>query len=301
MTSLTITNSTDGVSVGWDDIEFKHIISGLSGVARPGELLAIMGPSGAGKSTLLNILSGLERTDSGKILDDSTRPFKDIAAYVRQQDILYEALTVRENLYYSAKLLGADENAVEEALSDFGLKRVENNKVDFKVPLIGSRISGGEKRRLSLAIEMLNPNKRIFFLDEPTSGLDAVAAKKIIELLKSKAKKDNLTILATIHQPSSDVFELFDRVCFLARGKMMFFGQRTEIPEFCNSIGYPVPQYMNIAEHFISIINLDFEGDAENPRSEDSFAEDKRNLFSISTEKKRRRRVKRSQKCRSRK
>ncbi len=188
-----------------------------------GELLAIMGGSGTGKSTLLSLLNGSQTPQEGSITinghDISEPKAKDLIGFVPQDDLLIEELTVYQNLYYTAKLCFAGmsekeiDNRVNKTLKDLGLDMVKSLKVGSP---INKYISGGQRKRLNIALELIR-EPAVLFLDEPTSGLSSADTEKVINLLKEQTLKGKL-IVVNIHQPSSDVYKLFDRLWLLDRG-----------------------------------------------------------------------------------
>lgn len=188
-----------------------------------GELVAIMGGSGVGKSTLLSLLNGTLRPQKGSITinghDINEHDAKKLIGYVPQDDLLIEELTVYQNLWFTAKLCfdGMSEseldNKVMSILSDLGLENARNLKVGSP---INKYISGGQRKRLNIALELIR-EPAILYLDEPTSGLSSADTETVVNLLKEQAYKGKL-IIANIHQPSSDVFKLFDRLWLLDKG-----------------------------------------------------------------------------------
>ncbi|XP_057954679.1 ABC transporter G family member 15-like [Malania oleifera] len=244
----------------------KRLLNGLSGYAHPGTLLAIMGPSGSGKSTLLNSLAGRQSGNvmvTGNILLNGKKRRLDygVAAYVTQEDTLLGTLTVKETIAYSAHLrlpttMTREEvnKTVNEVIQEMGLQ-------DCADLLIGNwhlrGISGGEKRRLSIALEILTkPN--LLFLDEPTSGLDAASAFFVIQILRNVAFNGR-TVILSIHQPSSEVFELFDNLFLLAGGETVYFGGAKMALQFFAETGFPCPSRRNPSDHFLRFINSDFD------------------------------------------
>ena len=188
-----------------------------------GELLAIMGGSGTGKTTLLSILNGSLIPQEGQITinghDISEQKAKDLIGFVPQDDLLIEELTVYQNLYYTAKLcfasLSEDEidRRVIKILKDLGLDASKDLKVGSP---INKYISGGQRKRLNIALELIR-EPAVLFLDEPTSGLSSADTEKVINLLKEQTYKGKLVVV-NIHQPSSDVYKLFDRLWLLDKG-----------------------------------------------------------------------------------
>ena len=195
----------------------------LSFTLRNGEFLAIMGGSGTGKSTLLSILNGTIVPQQGSITINGhsiTEPeAKNLIGFVPQDDLLIEELTVYQNLWFTAKLCFegmADEEIdkrVMKTLKDLGLDAAKDLKVGSA---INKYISGGQRKRLNIALELIR-EPAVLFLDEPTSGLSSSDTEKVVYLLKELTYKGKL-IVVNIHQPSSDVYKLFDRLWLLDKG-----------------------------------------------------------------------------------
>lgn len=188
-----------------------------------GELLAIMGGSGTGKTTLLSLLNGSIKPQGGSITinghDISEPAAKDLIGFVPQDDLLIEELTVYQNLWYTAKLcfegMSAEDidKRVMKTLKDLGLDAAKDLKAGSA---INKYISGGQRKRLNIALELIR-EPAVLFLDEPTSGLSSADTEKVINLLKELTFKGKL-IIVNIHQPSSDVYKLFDRLWLLDKG-----------------------------------------------------------------------------------
>ena len=195
----------------------------LSFTLSNGEMLAIMGGSGTGKTTLLSLLNGTLKPQEGSITingHDILEPeAKNLIGYVPQDDLLIEELTVYQNLWFTARLCfeGLSEqeidNRVEKTLKDLGLYAAKDLKVGSA---INKYISGGQRKRLNIALELIR-EPAVLFLDEPTSGLSSADTEKVILLLKEQTLKGKL-IVVNIHQPSSDVYKLFDRLWLLDKG-----------------------------------------------------------------------------------
>ena len=195
----------------------------LSFTLHSGELLAIMGGSGTGKTTLLSLLNGSLKPQEGTITinghDIAEPQAKDLIGYVPQDDLLIEELTVYQNLWYTAKLCfeGMSKEEIDRrvlhTLKDLGLDAAKDLKVGSA---INKYISGGQRKRLNIALELIR-EPAVLFLDEPTSGLSSADTEKVILLLKEQTQKGKL-IIVNIHQPSSDVYKLFDRLWLLDRG-----------------------------------------------------------------------------------
>lgn len=190
-----------------------------------GNLIALMGASGSGKSTLLNVLNGTDRPTKGEVLINGINIYKEpakiegIIGFVPQDDLLIEDLTVYQNLYYAAKLCFSDldevaiDKLVMKTLEDLGLAERKDLKVGSPLQ---KTISGGQRKRLNIGLELLR-EPAILFCDEPTSGLSSRDSENIIDLLKELSLKGKL-VFAVIHQPSSDIFKMFDRLLILDTG-----------------------------------------------------------------------------------
>ncbi len=211
-----------------EELKFPTGAIGLRNVVvaeGPGKLIGIMGASGAGKTTLLNVLAGLVKPTKGQILingfDINTQKDKihGVIGYVSQDDLLIEELTVFENLYYNAKLCFADFN--EEQLHKRVMEVLENLGLDQRKDLrvgnpLDKTISGGQRKRLNIALELIR-EPAILFLDEPPSGLSSRDSENVIDLLKELSLKGKL-IFVVIHQPSSDIYKMFDKMIIMDTG-----------------------------------------------------------------------------------
>lgn len=215
--------------------EGKTAVNLVSLSEKEGTLTAIMGASGSGKTTLLNILSGIQKPHSGKVtvngIDVHGRQgLEGIIGYVPQNDMLIEELTVFENLYYAAALCFRDKSRdelsalVNSTLSSLGL----GDKSELKVgsPL-NKVISGGQRKRLNIALELIR-EPSVLFLDEPTSGLSSRDSDNVIDLLRDLTFKGKL-VITVIHQPSSELFKMFDKILILDQGgEMVYYGNPIE-------------------------------------------------------------------------
>lgn len=207
---------------------FKNRAVGLSNVfvsEGPGKLIGIMGASGAGKTTLLHVLAGLEKPTKGEVLINGFDIHKEkdkihgVIGYVSQDDLLIEELTVYQNLYYNAKLCFADfteeqlHKRVMDVLEDLGLDQRKDLKVGS---VLDKTISGGQRKRLNIALELIR-EPAVLFLDEPTSGLSSRDSENVIDLLKELSLKGKL-VFVVIHQPSSDIYKMFDKMIIMDVG-----------------------------------------------------------------------------------
>ncbi|CAK9136959.1 unnamed protein product [Ilex paraguariensis] len=239
----------------------KTILNGVTGMVCPGEILAMLGPSGSGKTTLLTALGGrLMGKLSGKITYNG-QPFsgsiKRQTGFVAQDDVLYPHLTVTETLIFTAllrlpKSLTRDEKVhqVESVITELGLTRCQNNMIGG--PLFRG-ISGGEKKRVSIGQEMLiNPS--LLLLDEPTSGLDSTTAQRILTIIK-KLASGGRSVVTTIHQPSSQLYHMFDKVVLLSEGSPIYFGPASTALEYFSSIGFSTSLIVNPADLLLDLAN----------------------------------------------
>ncbi|GLT71456.1 hypothetical protein SLA2020_434720 [Shorea laevis] len=280
--AVRTTSDEDGVFLTWEDLWVtvsngkkgsRSILAGVTGYARPGELLAIMGPSGCGKSTLLDAMAGRLGSNvrqSGEILVNGQKQALAFgtSAYVTQDDTLLTTLTVREAVHYSAQLQLPDSMSKAEKKERADTTIIEMGLQDAMNTRIGGwgakGISGGQKRRVSICIEILTRPK-LLFLDEPTSGLDSAASYYVMSRIASLDQMDGVgrTVIASIHQPSTEVFQLFHNLCLLSSGKTVYFGPASAANEFFASNGFPCPTLQNPSDHFLKTINKDFEKDIE--------------------------------------
>ncbi|KAH7568028.1 hypothetical protein JRO89_XS07G0218100 [Xanthoceras sorbifolium] len=240
--------------------EDKYILHGITGSVHPGEVLALMGPSGGGKTTLLNLLSGRVKLDSGTITYNDqpyTKSLKKRIGFVMQDDVAFPHLTVKETLTYAALLrlpnnlttLQKKERATS-VITELGLERCQNTIVGGKFV---RGVSGGERKRVCIGNEiLLNPS--ILFLDEPTSGLDSTAALRIGQMLHTIAEAGK-TVITTIHQPSSRLFGMFDKLILLGKGSSIYSGKASEAMPYFSSIGCSPLISMNPAEFLIDLAN----------------------------------------------
>ncbi|CAF1306109.1 unnamed protein product, partial [Adineta steineri] len=204
----------------------RTLLDNVSGQVHPGQLVALMGPSGCGKTTLLNTLAGRSLNGvTGNIWLNHQRYEKSMKrklAYVLQEDIFFENLTVKQQLTYTAllrlpnNLTRKDKLAqVEQIIEQLHLQTCANTPILL--------ISGGQKRRVNIGTELLT-NPSVILLDEPTSGLDSTSAVTLMRVLRELSIKGK-TIMMSIHQPSSQIFQSFDQLILLAEAKTIFMGK----------------------------------------------------------------------------
>ncbi|KAL1858602.1 FAD-dependent urate hydroxylase [Paecilomyces lecythidis] len=242
----------------------KEILSEIQGAAQPGQITAIMGASGAGKTTFLDILArknkrGVVRGDfyvNGEKIDD--HDFKNLIGFVDQEDTMLPTLTVHETILTSALLRlpkdmsrYAKEQKVIEVEKQLGIFHIRDQLIGSEEGK-GRGISGGEKRRVGIACELVT-SPSILFLDEPTSGLDAYNAFNVVESLVTLAKTYNRTVIFTIHQPRSNIVALFDRLILLAKGKTVYSGPFSSCQQYFDNVGYSCPPGFNIADYLVDL------------------------------------------------
>lgn len=242
----------------------KTLLSSVDASLKPGTLTAILGGSGSGKTTLLNTVA--ERMFSSRLSQAGTTTFNGQQgvhsvrhAYVMQQDILLPTLTVRETLRYSANLrlpppTTEEERMriVEEVILELGLKDCADTRIGNSQH---RGCSGGEKRRVSIGVQLL-ANPSILFLDEPTTGLDATSAYQLVRTLKALANKGR-TVITTIHQPRSEIWDLFDNLVILSRGSPVYSGSMKECIPWFTKLGFQLPPFVNPAEFLIDHAAVD--------------------------------------------
>lgn len=283
--------SWSGITVTVTDRETKQpktLLDNVQGYVEAGELLALMGPSGCGKTTLLNVLAGRQPiTDSttttnitskattskgpkatGTVRVNGTTPppttLRRLSRFVEQEDALIGSLTVRETLSFASRLstrLPARERAarVDDVLSALGLRGQAGTLIGTPVR---RGVSGGQKRRAGVGAQLMTA-PRVLFLDEPTSGLDSAASLEVVRYLKAVARRDNLIIVASIHQPSTAAFNLFDKLLLLGSGQTHFFGPLGAVGDYYESVGRALPLHVNPAEFLLDQVSVDFAGVGE--------------------------------------
>lgn len=218
--------------------------SSVCGVAYPGELLAVMGSSGAGKTTLLNALAfrspqGVQVSPSSvRLLNGHPVDAKEMqarCAYVQQDDLFIGSLTAREHLIFQAMVRMPRQLTyrqrvarVDQVIQELSLSKCQHTIIG--VPGRVKGLSGGERKRLAFASEALT-DPPLLICDEPTSGLDSFTAHSVVQVLKKLSQKGK-TVILTIHQPSSELFELFDKILLIAEGRVAFLGTPSEAVDF---------------------------------------------------------------------
>ncbi|KAL2320735.1 hypothetical protein Fmac_029704 [Flemingia macrophylla] len=268
------------VMITWEDVtvelndarfgEHKKLLTGITGFAEPARLMAVMGPSGCGKTTFLDSFTGNLGPNvvvTGNILINGKKQnlYSKEVSYVAQEELFLGTLTVKETFTYSANMrlssrMTKEEinNVVEETIMEMGLEECAHNR-------IGNwhtrGISNGEKKRLSIGLEILT-QPHVLLLDEPTSGLDSASAFYVVQTLYHIAHNEKI-VICSIHQPSSEIFDLFDDLLVLSSGETVYFGEAKMTLKFFADAGFPCPTIRNPSDHFLLCINLDFDLIAE--------------------------------------
>ncbi|TGZ52622.1 ATP-binding cassette sub-family G member 1 [Temnothorax longispinosus] len=266
MADIQFKNLSFEVQIGYRGTK-KKILKDLNGVFKAAELTAIMGPSGAGKSTLLNILTGFQQgqltgtveyvSSEGK---QNCNEYKKQSCYIQQTDNLYGLFTIQESMMM-VTYLKIGNNAtkifrqilIDNILETLQLAKVKDTKVD--------RLSGGQMKRLSIALELID-NPPIMFLDEPTTGLDSMASHQCVSALQTLAKSGR-TVICTIHQPSAALYHMFDHIYLVVDGQCMYAGPPDNTVSYFAQQGFQCPHYHNPADYMLEVANREY-GDYNN-------------------------------------
>ncbi|KAK9385170.1 P-loop containing nucleoside triphosphate hydrolase protein [Lipomyces mesembrius] len=258
----------------------RTILSDISGCVPRGNMLAVLGPSGSGKTSLLDILANRSTISvDGRIWLDGTTPrddkqIRNRVRYVQQEDALIGALTVRETLLFAARLGRTSASSptdggkrglyqyVDGVISRLGLSEQANTKIGTPIQ---RGLSGGQKRRVSVGEKLVaniggsdDNSCVVLVLDEITSGLDAVAAYEVVSRVKEFAEATGMIVVASIHQPSTATFTLFDSVLLMSQGKQVYFGPVNQVTGYFAKQGLIIPSNYNPAEFLLEITNTDF-------------------------------------------
>ncbi|KVH93418.1 ABC transporter, conserved site-containing protein [Cynara cardunculus var. scolymus] len=235
---------------------FQSILTGATGYAKPGEIVAIMGPSG------WQLASNTRNTGRVLINGRKIRLTYGTMAYMTQEQALTWTLTVKETIHYSAelqlpKLMPKSEKRerADRTIREMGLQ----DSVNTRIGGWGIKgLSGGQKRRVSICLQLLT-HPKLLLLDEPTSGLDSAASYYVMNQIVKLTQQYKMTVLAAIHQPSTRVFGLFNNLCLLSLGKTIYFGPTFAASQFFAVNGLPCPDQESPADHYLMTINTDFD------------------------------------------
>ncbi|ESP04687.1 hypothetical protein LOTGIDRAFT_135690 [Lottia gigantea] len=261
---------SSGMEVVWRNVNVKKdnklVLKNVSGVARPGHLLAVLGPMGSGKTTLLNALMGRNLYQTGEITLNG-QPFnkqiKRKLSYVLKEEVFYPNVTLRETLRFAAMLRLPNAIDVKQKLAR--MEQIidvldirgclDTVMGDYKTP----GLTDGQRKRASIACELIT-NPLMLAVDEPTSDLDSYTSIALIKTLKAYTHKSNKTVVMTIHQPSSQIFNMFDKILLLNQGQVVYFGESNKVISFFENIGLHMEPNYNpadfICESFLQEICL---------------------------------------------
>lgn len=251
----------------WKDItlrlrDTRFLLDNVSGTTQPGQLNALLGPSGAGKTSLVKVLAKRLVRQKDLLLTGSVRLNDQMATrsqigFVEQENFFFPTLSVLETVAFIVNLHFGENKTREEKnkltwelllqlkLEDASSTRVGNHRI--------KGISGGEKKRLAIAVELVDETKPCLILDEPTTGLDSAQALKVIEIL-SMMKTEKI-VLFTIHQPRSSIVELLDHVFFLVKGQIVYRGPGSGVAAYLHDLGFECPLHFNPFDFFLDVIS----------------------------------------------
>ncbi|CDJ48370.1 white protein, putative [Eimeria brunetti] len=239
----------------------KVLLQGVGGTVQPGEMVALMGASGAGKSTLLNVLSRRISSNGGSVLFNGkslgSAEVKRFCCFIQQSDSFCGFLTVQEHLDCVARLRTGQKKEQRSKLVDrlvelYGLAKVKDSRIGNLQMAAKRGISGGEKKRLNIATEMMT-SPSVIFADEPTTGLDSYIAENVMSIFRLLADRGR-TIICTIHQPSSNIFNMFTKVLLLSCGRLVFYGDREATLLYFSRLGRPCPPFTSVPEFLLELL-----------------------------------------------
>jgi ABC-type multidrug transport system ATPase subunit/ABC-type multidrug transport system permease subunit len=259
--------SSFSMPMSWNNLQYtagdRKILRGLTGTALPSRTLAVMGSSGAGKTTFLNALSDRLLQNQDCVLTGTTQiadlvyehRYRKLLGYVTQEDIIGALDTPKTALSFSLRIrrgFSAEETAerVKDTLTELNLLGCQDTIVG--IPGVISGLSGGERKRCNIGIELINDTK-ILLLDEPTSGLDSVTSVKIISSLREISRKGR-TVIYTLHQPTAEALSFFDDLMLMALGKAVYHGPMDQAVDYFSSLGYVCPDTHTPTDYFMTLL-----------------------------------------------
>ncbi|CAE8591395.1 unnamed protein product [Polarella glacialis] len=239
----------------------KQILSPCSGLLRPGRMVALMGPSGSGKTSFLNCLRQ-NIAHAGEVRFDGARfgpQLRQLIGFVEQDDVVIPQLTVRQSLLFLAELrlgIGTREAAaaVEQVMESLRLGKIADSVIGESGA--SARISGGERKRLCIARELLG-EPRLLLCDEPTSGLDSTMADQVMANLRSLCTNGKVSVLAAIHQPSTHIFARFDELLLLKDGEVVYWGPACDAEALFTAHCSPRHSLQSTAEYLMDLVTLE--------------------------------------------
>lgn len=255
----------------------KPILHGISAHVKPGEFLGILGPSGSGKTTLLNLIAARSEhaPQSGQVLFNnqlrSARTKRKIG-YVMQDDVFFSKLTVRETLHFTAQVRSSRNfspedrsHRIDDLLASLRLTGCQHVQVGDQQ--FDKGISGGERKRLNVANELLH-DPALLLADECTSGLDAASAYTVISLLRKRCVEEGRTVITTIHQPSSQIFSQFSKILVLAEGHEIYYGSPENVLNYLQALHLPCPSlHTNPADHILHLVTRQLQTELQTDQS----------------------------------
>jgi ABC-type multidrug transport system ATPase subunit len=251
--------------------DMRPIINDISGTICGG-LWAIMGSSGSGKTTFLSCMShrldpitmSIEGSFQMNDQNYERHDLKKMSGYVMQDDLLFWHLTVEETIKYTAELRMDRKSTPQEREQRGQYVMTLMGIMPRKDVIVGDTrrkgISGGERKRLCIAMELLTSPK-LLFLDEPTSGLDSSTAHSVISIMQGLSSRGECTVITTIHQPQSKIYAMFDNLILMRKGEIAYLGSAGKAILYFESLGYPCPPLTNPADHLIEVIRDNMAGD----------------------------------------
>eukprot|EP00750_Incisomonas_marina_P025692 INCI5628.2.p1 GENE.INCI5628.2~~INCI5628.2.p1 ORF type:complete len:1395 (-),score=220.73 INCI5628.2:24-3857(-) len=280
LTNIDVSDRVEPIAIDFENLGYevivdrktgarRRILEGISGRIEPGRLVALMGPSGAGKTTLLNTLA--LRDSGGRPTEETIIKFngspsdsaiQSRCGFVFQDDLMLSRLTVRETIMIAAELklppgtpMARKNERVDNVIETLRLQKVAHS-------LIGGQglrgVSGGERKRTAFATELIT-SPSILFLDEPTTGLDSNTALEVVRIL-SDLCLSRMSIICSIHQPRSSIFQTFDQLLLLSSGQTAYFGPVNDVVRYFQEEGLPgskLPERTNVADWVLDLLNED--------------------------------------------